>query len=173
MSAESLEEWLFRNARSRFGGVEIHKMLGVWHVVRTNLDFWRTRNNPSVTYTPVEGSPATVLRDVVRHGPLGETPKKIVGFDEQNPHLSSSFRWRGAGLMRPLTSAWFVLGHDEEYAEWAITYFAKTPFTEAGMDVYARKPHLSEERVSEILAGISDNEHLVRHAKTLFTSVHE
>lgn len=169
----SLEEWLFENARDRFGEVDVWKMLGVWYVARTNLDFWRTRMNPSVTYTLVEETPRVKLRDTVRYGPLGKPPRKIRGFDEQNPHLSSLFLWRGSGLIRPLMSGWFVLGHDEEYAEWAVTYFAKTPFTEAGMDVYSREPRLSEGKVAEIVAGMSDNEHLERHARTLFSPVHE
>ncbi|MBA2693406.1 MAG: hypothetical protein H0U65_13100 [Rubrobacter sp.] len=140
----SLEEWILRNARERFGEVDVHKMLGVWCVVRTNLEFWRTRRNPSVTYTPVEFEPRARLRDTVRYGPIGKPPRKIVGFDVRGPDRPSRFLWRGAGLMRPITSEWFLLGHDEEYVEWAATHFSKTPFTDAGMDVYARKPHISE-----------------------------
>lgn len=172
--AASLEEWLFRHARECFGEVDIHKMLGVWYIVRTNLDFWRTRKNPSVTYTPIEFEPRAKLRDTVRYGPLGKPPRKILGADEQNPHLPSLFLWRGAGLFtRFLSSGWFILDHDEEYAEWAVTYFSATPFTKAGMDIYARKPHLSEEKVAEIVAGMSDDELLERRARTLFSPVHE
>ncbi|MGI8540022.1 MAG: hypothetical protein ACR2N0_09630 [Rubrobacteraceae bacterium] len=170
----SLEEWLFRNAKSRLGEVDVHKMLGVWYVVRTNLDFWRTRKNPSVTYTLIEEEPRVRLRDTVRYGSLGEPPRKIIGVDEQNPHLSSLFLWRGSGLFtRFLESGWFLLGHDEEYSEWAVTYFSKTPFTDAGMDIYARKPFLSGGKVAEIAAGMSDNEHLERQAGTLFAPAHE
>lgn len=168
-----LEEWLLENARNRFGEMDVYAMLGGWHIVRTNLDFWRTRMNPSVTYTLVEDTPRILLRDTVRYGPLGKPPRTIKGFDVQSSRLSSHFVWRGAGLMRPLTSGWFVLGHDEAYSEWAVTYFSATPFTKAGMDIYSRKPCLSEEKVSEVIGGMSDNEHLERHARTLFSPVHE
>lgn len=149
-------------------------MLGTWYVVRTNLDFWRTRENPSVTYTPIEFAPRVRLRDTVRYGPTSEPPRKISGFDEQNPHLPLSFSWRGSGpLTRFLKSRWFFLDHDEDYAEWAVTYFTATPFTKAGMDIYARRPFLPEEKVAEIVGGMSDNELLERQAETLFSPVHE
>lgn len=170
----SLEEWLLRNAGSRFGEVDAWKMLGVWYIVRTNLDFWRTRENPSVTYTLIESAPRVKLRDTVRYGPVGEPPRRILGADEQDPRLSSLFLWRGSGpFTRFLKSGWLFLGHDEDYAEWAVTCFAATPFTKAGMDIYAREPRLSEEKVTEIIAQMSDNEFLAKHARTLFSPVHE
>ncbi len=170
----SLEEWLSQNAGSRFGEVDPWRMLGVWYIVRTNLDFWRTRKNPSVTYTPIEHAPRMKPRDTVRYGPAGKPPRKIPGVDTRDPDLSSRFLWRGSGpLTRFLKSRWFFLDHDEEYAEWAVTYFSKTPFTDAGIDIYAREPHLSEGKVAEIIAQMSDNELLERQAGKLFSPAHQ
>lgn len=72
-----------------------------------------------------------------------------------------------------LKSDWLLLDHDEEYAEWAVTYFSKTPFTDAGMDVYARSPSLSEAKVAEIVDRMSDNGFLGKQARTLYSPVHE
>lgn len=71
-----------------------------------------------------------------------------------------------------MKSDWFLLDHDEDYAEWAVTYFSATSFTKAGMDIYARKPDLPKEKIAEIVAGMSDNELLKEQAKTLFSPAH-
>lgn len=58
------------------------------------------------------------------------------------------------------SSHWEVLGHGEEEGGWAVTYFAKTLFTPAGVDVYARRRGgLSEgmvERIKEEMSRIQD-----------------
>lgn len=49
------------------------------------------------------------------------------------------------------SSQWQVLGYDER-AGWAVTYFSKTLFTPAGMDLYARDPTaVNKELIEEIL----------------------
>lgn len=50
------------------------------------------------------------------------------------------------------SSNWQVLGYDAQ-AGWAITYFSKTLFTPAGMDLYVRDPtSVSPELVQKILS---------------------
>jgi hypothetical protein len=49
------------------------------------------------------------------------------------------------------SSKWQVLGYDAR-AGWAVTYFSKTLFTPAGMDLYVRDPtSVSHELVDQIL----------------------
>jgi hypothetical protein len=48
------------------------------------------------------------------------------------------------------TSNWQVLGYDPDQG-WAVTYFSKTLFTPAGLDIYVRDPtSVSKEVVEEI-----------------------
>lgn len=61
------------------------------------------------------------------------------------------------------SSHWEVLGYGdlEEGQQWAVTYFAKTLFTPAGIDVYSRmKEGLSE----AVMVGIKEALAAVEHA---------
>ena len=66
------------------------------------------------------------------------------------------FKWRGRGWLAIATSRWRVLGCSADVEDparaWAVTYFEKTLFTPAGLDVYAREPGaLPREVVERIL----------------------
>ena len=65
---------------------------------------------------------------------------------------------RGKGLLAIASSHWQLLGAALAPAatpEWAVTYFSKTIFTPAGLDVYARGPKgLSDEQVAMIVRAI-------------------
>lgn len=56
------------------------------------------------------------------------------------------------------TSRWQMLGYnsgDDGQVPWALTYFEKTLFTPAGMDIYSRTPEgLSADLVGEIFAQV-------------------
>ncbi|MBZ9711730.1 hypothetical protein [Deinococcus multiflagellatus] len=123
---------------------------GTWFVVRTSLPLWRTRDNPSVTYAPLPDGRVVDTVRFTRRGRLG----LIVGLDRPLP--GGGWEWRGLSLLTRWTpSRWQVL-HAEE--DWAVTVFARTPFTPAGLDVYARTRTLSpgqEIRVHEMLRGLS------------------
>jgi len=58
------------------------------------------------------------------------------------------------------SSHWEVLGYGAEEGGWAVTYFAKTLFTPAGIDVYSReKGGLSEglqQRIEDEMKKIED-----------------
>ena len=61
------------------------------------------------------------------------------------------------------SSHWEVLGYGDLDGnhQWAVTYFAKTLFTPAGIDVYSRKKEgLSRDMIQQIMeavAGIEDD----------------
>ena len=71
------------------------------------------------------------------------------------------------------SSHWEVLGYGDLEAgdQWAVTYFAKTLFTPAGVDVYSRKKEgLTEsvlKSIKEALAGI-ENESVKKLAVEIF-----
>ncbi|PCH43718.1 hypothetical protein WOLCODRAFT_90452 [Wolfiporia cocos MD-104 SS10] len=99
-----------------------------------------------------------------------------------DPGPSTRFKWRGKGWLMIASSRWQILGcgfardrrvnvdsaddgdadvpsrppdstpQPEIQAEWALTYFEKTLFTPAGMDIYARAPQgLPDELLQEII----------------------
>ncbi|CAH7681067.1 expressed protein, partial [Phakopsora pachyrhizi] len=124
-------------------------------VVSSSLPFWRGKKNVTITYKAVEGEKPEVLHDLVEyHSGLSvdstDPRKQIIGIDRP---VSSSlgriqWKWRGQGLLMLLTSNWELLGynirssslHETPFQspEWVITYFAKTLFTPAGIDIYGR-----------------------------------
>lgn len=98
---------------------------------------------------------------VAYHASLSAAPtsprKTIRGIDR--PHRSSSkstnqvrWKWRGKGFLRIISSHWQPLGYSfksnsdpetdhqvlPEETDWVITYFSKTLFTPAGIDIYSR-----------------------------------
>lgn len=72
-----------------------------------------------------------------------------------------------------ISSHWEVLGHGdlEDGHQWAVTYFCKTMFTPAGIDVYSRKkeglPEAFLPAVKEALAGI-EHEPVQKLAEEIF-----
>ena len=109
---------------------------GTWYVVRTTLPFWRTRQNPSVTYAPL---PDGRVADTVRYTRRGGGVRLVHGVDE--PCGDGDWRWRGVTPLTRLTSSrWRVLDATDE---WAVTHFDRTLFTPEGWDVYARTASLS------------------------------
>ncbi|MWV51227.1 hypothetical protein GRS96_18310 [Rathayibacter sp. VKM Ac-2803] len=107
---------------------------GTWFVRGSSLPLWRARAGVAITYAPL---PTGEVGDVVSwRGRRG--PRYVVGIDSPDPADPLGFRWRG---VEPLTllarSRWSFVAADLD-AGWALTRFARTPFTPAGVDVYVR-----------------------------------
>lgn len=118
-------------------GLDPRVVAGTWYVTRTSLPLWRRLDNPSVTYAPLPGGQVV---DTVRAAAAGR-PRLIVGLDR--PLGDGRFEWRGLSFPTRFTpSRWEVLAHDPQAQTWAVTVFARTPFTPAGLDVYTRAPRL-------------------------------
>jgi histidinol-phosphatase (PHP family) len=66
-----------------------------------------------------------------------------------------------------------VVDHDPQCAEWAVTYFSATPFTKAGIDLYARTPTLSSGQSALILDRLQHHGFLREQTATLFTPHHQ
>lgn len=124
---------------------------GTWHVTHSTLPMWKSNRNVRITYTPLPDAPDK-LHDLVEYQSLtGEKLKSIHGIDSPNETFSGSYDWRGKGWLKIASSHWEVLGYGAEEGGWAVTYFAKTLFTPAGVDVYSReKGGLSEELLQSI-----------------------
>ncbi len=83
--------------------------------------------------------------------------KTVHGVDTASGKGSGAWDWRGKGLLAIASSHWEILGYGEIGEEpWVVTYFAKTLFTPAGVDIYSRsKNGLSGEIVSGIKEALS------------------
>ena len=119
----------------------------------------------SITYTPL--SDAGSSHEIVKFDDLVEyysssakpdsKPSTIAGRD--HALAVGRFKWRGNGLLAIASSKWQVLGCNTSDTEgshpWAVTFFEKTIFTPAGLDVYARSAEgLPEPLLKEIFERI-------------------
>jgi len=137
--------------------------VGRWHIVETSLSLWRTRSGPTVTYAAL---PDGALIDVVSFRTRGGAPRRIIGIDQRSPH--GGWRWRGVGpVTRFAHSDWrFVAGDAAD--GWAVTAFARTPFTSAGIDLYFRERQPSEELLAMARRAAHEDSWSARWASQLF-----
>jgi hypothetical protein len=108
---------------------------------------WKKARNVSITYSPLPSDPnGEKIDDLVKYQALsGDKVKTVRGTD--TPAGLGAWNWKGNGWLFFVSSHWEVLGYgDGEGGEqWVVTYFAKTLFTPAGIDIYSRrKEGLSE-----------------------------
>ncbi|KEF52511.1 uncharacterized protein A1O9_11353 [Exophiala aquamarina CBS 119918] len=148
---------------------------GKWHVTHSTLPMWKTNRNVTITYKSLENN-AEVLDDLVEYQPLNsDKRKRVEGVDTPDAETVAAYSWRGRGLLKIASSHWQVLGYGEEDGGWAVTYFAKTLFTPAGVDIYARrKGGLSEELLEQIKEEIRkvDSRDVKRLAELMFEIKH-
>lgn len=131
---------------------------------------WKTKRNVTITYKPLPPPPTASstapiprLDDIVTYQTLTSAARKTIhGVDTPSGTDSGAWDWRGKGWLAVASSHWEVLGWGdlEGGGQWAVTYFAKTLFTPAGVDVYSRgKEGLSAGvmgGIREALAGVPD-----------------
>lgn len=112
---------------------------GLWYVTHSTLPMWKTNRNVTITYTSLENN-AEVLDDLVEYQPLtSDKRKRVEGVDTPAADTVASYSWRGKGWLKIASSHWQILGYGDEEGGWMVTYFQKTLFTPAGIDIYARR----------------------------------
>lgn len=144
---------------------------GPWHVTHSTLPMWKKNRNVLITYTPLPTSPPH-LDDLVTYQPLhGSKTKSVRGVDKpfsvpnveataeapsDDSLASLGYNWRGKGWLAIASSKWEILawGEEEGGNAYAVTFFAKTLFTPAGVDVYSREGALRAETVEGIKAAL-------------------
>ncbi|KAL9618683.1 MAG: hypothetical protein Q9160_006650 [Pyrenula sp. 1 TL-2023] len=138
---------------------------GTWHVTHSTLPMWKSKSNVRITYTPLSPSPNQTpsssppkLDDLVQYTSGNPSPtspntkakeKTVHGTSTPTPGKPGQYDWRGKGWLVIAGSHWEVLGWGTTATEagevdWAVTYFAKTLFTPAGVDVYQRRAAKAE-----------------------------
>lgn len=137
---------------------------------------WKTNRNVTITYKSLPNN-AEVLDDLVEYQPLNSNKRKRVeGVDTPDASTVAAYSWRGRGFLKIASSHWQVLGYGEEEGGWAVTYFAKTLFTPAGVDIYARKKEgLSAELLGKIRAemGAVESVDVKKLAELIFEIRHD
>jgi hypothetical protein len=134
-----------------------NRALGLWHILATNLNMWKSKLTPTITYSIHDQSPSEGVRinDLVEYYTkrsfVGFTPTSISGIDTQLTNKPSRFQWRGNGILKLFTSQFgFVFVDDEtpvdQPYQWVATMFGSTLFTSAGIDLMTRtrqpSPHV-------------------------------
>jgi len=137
---------------------------------------WRKARNVAITYTPLPSASdaAPKLDDRVTYQSLrGDKIKSVRGIDA--PAGDGAWDWRGRGWLLVASSHWEVLGfgpsgaadaseigRGQEGGEaWVVTFFAKTLFTPAGIDIYSRrKEGLSEGMLEAVKRALAESEAL-------------
>ncbi|KAM7204812.1 hypothetical protein V8F33_001401 [Rhypophila sp. PSN 637] len=162
-----------------------------WAVTHSTLSMWRSARNVRITYKPIpstsNGGPARIDDLVEYESCSAPTPgdpkfpargivKAIGGVDtaaSTDDGDTSSWNWRGRGLLWLIGSHWEILGWGErdipgsegEKERWVVTWFEATLFTKEGVDIYSdRREGGSPELVEEILGelkGLKGAEELV------------
>jgi hypothetical protein len=133
----------------------------------------------AITYEPISSTSAGSaqrINDLVSYQGLESTKISTVkGVDTAATAGSlGEWNWRGSGWLKPITSHWEVIGWGTEEAtanKWAVTIFAKTLFTPAGIDIYSKdRTGISEALISEIKAGLANtgDEDVKKMAAELF-----
>ncbi|CAF1135745.1 unnamed protein product [Adineta ricciae] len=130
-------------------GFNPYRALGLWHILGTNLNMWKNKLTPTITYSIHDTLPdgRVRLNDLVEYYTkrpfVGYVPTSISGVDTQSDSKPSRYQWRGNGVMKLLTSQFgFVFVDDETPADqpyqWVATMFGSTLFTSAGIDLMTR-----------------------------------
>lgn len=119
---------------------------------------WIKQENTVQEKEPVEKNEVqfAVVTASIRKASMGKYSYEFRSF-ALNPRARASYLWRGYGLLKPFSSHWQILAHSNSFIDqeaegpvWLVTYFTKTLFTKAGIDLYVRET-LSETLYREIL----------------------
>ncbi|KAL2829781.1 hypothetical protein BDW59DRAFT_142021 [Aspergillus cavernicola] len=137
-------------------------IIGTWHVTHSSLLLWKGKRNVNITYELLssDSSSVTKIDDLVSYQAIdSETIKTVHGVDTPTPGNQGAWDWRGKGWLMIASSHWECLGfgHTDDDTLWMVTYFAKTLFTPAGIDIYSRdKKGLPQTTIDGILKALKE-----------------
>jgi hypothetical protein len=156
---------------------------------------WKGRYGVKITYTPLpetqeqDSTAFPNLNDLVEYQKAsGGKYSSVHGVSRSTTvtELGSgwAFSWRGKGWLMIASSQWEVLGYGSDVAgtasdsqgqgqgrDWIVTYFSKTLFTPAGIDIYSRdEGGVSEECIDGIKTELAklENESLKKLSGEIF-----
>jgi len=152
---------------------------------------WDNKCNVTITYKPMKPSTSDIslentdkYEDIVEYRKLGSTKiNTVLGVDTAATSERDVWDWRGKGWLMIASSHWEILGFGDEVGEhpdlargernrWVVTFFEKTLFTPAGLDIYSRSGKgLTAETLQRVEAAISQvsDERVQKLAKDMKT----
>jgi hypothetical protein len=119
------------------------------------------------------------MDDLVQYQAIGSDKiKSVHGVDTPSPGNQGAWDWRGKGWLMIASSHWECLGfgHTDDNNQWFVTYFAKTLFTPAGIDIYSRdKEGLPQITIDRILQALKEFkvEEITKLANDIFQIPHD
>ncbi|CAI7590252.1 unnamed protein product [Penicillium glandicola] len=129
----------------------------VYASAAANLPLWKGKRNVNITYKllPADSAGVQKIDDLVQYQAIdSDKIKSVHGVDTPTPGNPGAWDWRGKGWLMIASSHWECLGfgRTDDDNHWIVTYFAKTLFTPAGVDIYSRnKEGLPQTTVDQIL----------------------
>ena len=126
-----------------------NRALGLWHILGTNLNMWKDKLTPTITYSIHDQLPDERVRinDLVEYYTkrpfVGFVSTDIKGIDTQSTNKQGRFQWRGSGILKLFKSDFGFIFVDNETPpdepyQWVATMFGSTLFTSAGVDLMTR-----------------------------------
>ena len=155
---------------------------GTWYVTHSSLPMWKSKRNVNITYKPLKESSDGKARldSLVTYQTLTSNKVKTVrGVEtEAGQENTGAWNWRGKGWLVIASSHWAVLSYGgiEGAEQWAVTYFEKTLFTPAGIDIYSRsKDGLSASTLEHIKQALQevDDRNIRELAGVMFEIQHD
>ena len=157
------------------------ELQGRWTVTHSTLPMWRDKRNVAISYSlvdqPSDSGPVRLEDTVTYQGMSDGKTQTIRGIDTAQEG-AGRWKWRGKGMLTLITGYWEILGWgvvdagggggggdtggDDAGREnvWVVTYFDKTLFTPAGIDIYSKSPdgHTREtvEKIRQALSALED-----------------
>jgi hypothetical protein len=148
--------------RATLHELDAQALMGDWYVVRTTLDFWDTRTDPLLRYSPLPPDETGAARwtDTVHFRKNGKA-KSVSGVDTKSRTRAGHFQWQGRGLLASMTSQCSIVALDPE-GMWAVSWFSATLATPAGMDILVRELPARPEWIAAAEAQIARHPELQR-----------
>lgn len=137
-------------------------LIGTWHVTHSSLPLWKGKRNVNISYQLLSADdPAEAkLDDLVKYQAIdSDNVKSVHGVDTPTRGSPGAWDWRGKGWLVIATSHWECLGfgRTDDGNQWVVTYFAKTLFTPAGIDIYSRdKQGLPQATIDSIIQALKE-----------------
>ena len=105
------------------------------------VEYQKLGADPSEKKSSVHGTSRPVSLTSISSGQHDEGEEKKEEMKEESER-GLSFHWRGKGWLMIASSDWEILGYGEDGRgnQWVVTFFMKTLFTPAGIDIYQRRP---------------------------------
>ena len=160
-------------------GFDANRALGLWHILATNLNMWKGKLAPTITYSVYGQLPdkRVQMNDLVeyytRRPFSGFVPTTIKGIDTETTYKPSRFQWRGNGILKLFKSEFGFIFVDDETPpdqpyQWAGTIFGSTAFTNAGIDLMTRTRQPPTHVLNDFVSLCLDNPILKSKSTNMF-----